>query len=187
MRSAGSCAPPEVGAEVPRRHRPTWLSPGADQSNPVLIRLLAAGWTRFRVAAPRLSPATTWGPSRSPPANLVVANRPRGLTRDKRRPIAPDKVCGQGWRGTRHLRQPLTACLEHPDRGAVPGQCCVPPRPAMGGGPAVTRGSAGDLVLTRRTASTSSEQAMNMMHKLARRIKGSSSPCRSQKGTEQRF
>ena len=53
---------------------------GPDQENPVLIRLLAAGWLSFRVAAPRLSPETTWGPS---PANLVVANRPRGLTRDK--------------------------------------------------------------------------------------------------------
>jgi len=62
-------------------HRPSWLSPDADQENPVLIGLLAAGWLTFRVAAPRLSPATTWGPS---PANLVVANRPRRLTRDTR-------------------------------------------------------------------------------------------------------
>ena len=72
-----------LGRRFPQRHRPTWLSPGADQPTPVLIRLLVAGWLTFRVAAPRLSPATTWGPS---PANLVVANRPRGLTRD-RRPI----------------------------------------------------------------------------------------------------
>jgi hypothetical protein len=68
-----------LGRRFPKRHRPTWLSPGADQENSVLIRLLVAGWLTFRVAAPRLSPATTWGPS---PANLVVANRPRGLTRD---------------------------------------------------------------------------------------------------------
>ena len=68
-----------LGRRFPQRHRPTWLSPGADQPTPVLIRLLVAGWLTFRVAAPRLSPATTWGPS---PANLVVANRPRGLTRD---------------------------------------------------------------------------------------------------------
>jgi len=69
-----------LGRRFPKRHRPTWLSPGADQENPVPIRLLVAGWLSFRVAAPRLSPATTWGPS---PANLVVANRPRGLTRDR--------------------------------------------------------------------------------------------------------
>jgi hypothetical protein len=68
-----------LGRRFPEEHRPTWLSPGADQENSVLIRLLVAGWLTFRVAAPRLSPATTWGPS---PANLVVANRPRGLTRD---------------------------------------------------------------------------------------------------------
>ena len=68
-----------LGRRFPEEHRPTWLSPGADQENSVLIGLLVAGWLTFRVAAPRLSPATTWGPS---PANLVVANRPRGLTRD---------------------------------------------------------------------------------------------------------
>ena len=70
-----------LGRRFPEEHRPTWLSPGADQENSVLIGLLVAGWLTFRVAAPRLSPATTWGPS---PANLVVANRPRGLTRDTR-------------------------------------------------------------------------------------------------------
>ena len=72
------------GRRFPKRHRPTWLSPGADQENSVLIGLLVAGWLTFRVAAPRLSPATTWGPS---PANLVVANRPRGLTRDRIRQV----------------------------------------------------------------------------------------------------
>ena len=66
-----------LGRRFPKRHRPTWLSPGADQENSVLIRLLVAGWLCFRVAAPRLSQATTWGPS---PANLVVAKRPKGLT-----------------------------------------------------------------------------------------------------------
>ena len=68
-----------LGRRYPEEHRPTWLSPGADQENSVLIGLLVAGWLTFRVAAPRLSPATTWGPS---PANLIDANRPRGLTRD---------------------------------------------------------------------------------------------------------
>jgi hypothetical protein len=38
-----------------------------------LIRLLAAGWLSFRVAAPRLSPATTWGPS--PSAKAVDAGQ----------------------------------------------------------------------------------------------------------------
>ena len=92
-----------LGRRFPKRHRPTWLSPGADQENPVLIRLLAAGWLTFRVAAPRLSPATTWGPS---PANLVVANRPRGLTRDSRdpggrqtAPSSPGRVCPRCHRG----------------------------------------------------------------------------------------
>jgi hypothetical protein len=79
MGSAGSALREMLGRRFPKRHRPTWLSPGADQEISVLIRLLVVGWLTFRVAAPRLSPATTWGPS---PANLVVANRPRGLTRD---------------------------------------------------------------------------------------------------------
>jgi hypothetical protein len=81
-----------LGRRFPKRHRPTWLSPGADQENPVPIRLLVAGWLSFRVAAPRLSPATTWGPS---PANLVVANRPRGLTRDNCSPQS--RSAGRCW------------------------------------------------------------------------------------------
>ena len=40
---------------------------------------------------------------------------------------------------THHLRQPLTSRHEHPVRGAVPGQCCVSPRPAMGAGAAGRR------------------------------------------------
>ena len=50
---------------------------------PVLIRLLEVGWLSFGVAAPRLSPATTWGKQVPSPANFIDANRPRGLTPDK--------------------------------------------------------------------------------------------------------
>jgi hypothetical protein len=88
LRAAGGLWGPPARAlrgmlrrRFPKRHRPTWLSPAADQENSVLIGLLVAGWLTFRVAAPRLSPATTWGPS---PANLIDAKRPRGLTRDSR-------------------------------------------------------------------------------------------------------
>jgi hypothetical protein len=39
---------------------------------------------QFSCRRPRLSPATTGGYQPLPPANLVVAKRPRGLTRDNR-------------------------------------------------------------------------------------------------------
>ena len=115
-----------LGRRFPQRHRPTWLSPGADQPTPVLIRLLVAGWLTFRVAAPRLSPATTWGPS---PANLVVANRPRGLTRDSWYSFDMEELEGQevavgragimlhgggsacGWPGAWAAQQPLYPTL----------------------------------------------------------------------------
>jgi hypothetical protein len=65
-----------LGRRFPKRHRPTWLSPGADQENSVLIGLLVAGWLTFRVAGDNLGALTGQLGCRQPAKGVDAGHMP---------------------------------------------------------------------------------------------------------------